>query len=245
MIPPPVSRWFSAAADLIWPRDCLVCDSPVTDDVPAGCVCAGCRIALFADEKACCPRCTSTLGPHVDATDGCPRCRDEKFAFAGAVRIGEYDGRVRDAVLRMKDSAGEPLAETLGRFWAESRYDDLALDSPQAIVPVPLHWRRRWSRGYNQSDALARGIAVGLEIPAHTRWLARTRPTPTQVEQSPAQRWENVRGAFRVRRRAAVSGVRILLVDDVLTTGATASAAAQALRDAGAAQVRVAVVAHR
>ena len=112
------------------------------------------------------------------------------------------------------------------------------------VIPVPLHWLRYWKRGYNQSEVLARGLAARLQLPCRTGWLRRIRNTPKQTAQTPAARRENVRGAFRTGRSADLSGRTILLVDDVLTTGSTCSEAARALRDAGAKNVMVAVLAH-
>jgi predicted amidophosphoribosyltransferase len=106
-----------------------------------------------------------------------------------------------------------------------------------------LHWLRRWRRGYNQSAALARGIATRLGLPCHPSWLRRIRNTPQQTHQTPAGRKANVRGAFRTRPGAPVRGRTILLVDDVMTTGVTASEAARALRAGGASRVVVAVLA--
>jgi ComF family protein len=130
-------------------------------------------------------------------------------------------------------------------MFAENRLAQLMAADPQVVVPIPLHWRRRWTRGYNQSEAVARALAERLGLPCRPGWLVRIRPTQYQPTVSATARWENVRGAFRVGFRAAVRGVRILLVDDVLTTGATADAAATALTKAGTAQVAVAVLAHR
>jgi ComF family protein len=107
--------------------------------------------------------------------------------------------------------------------------------APDAVVPVPLHWWRRLRRGYNQSEALARGLARVLALPCRTSWLRRARHTPSQVGKSAEQRRANVRGAFRAARVPA--GASVLLVDDVMTTGATASEAARALKEAGAGRV--------
>jgi ComF family protein len=148
-------------------------------------------------------------------------------------------------VLAAKQAANEPMAVELGRIWAEHRFDRLPGPKPTLVVPVPLHWWRRWERGYNQSAAIARGIAEQLRLPLQSRALVRTRPTPPQTTRTPTERRENVRGAFRVGRFARVRGERVLLVDDVLTTGATADAAAASLVAGGAAQVTVAVIAHR
>jgi ComF family protein len=150
---------------------------------------------------------------------------------------------LRDAVIRLKSHHGEGLAELLGSLWIERDdrvFRDLGVD---AVVPVPLHWLRRWRRGYNQSESIARSIANHLHIPCHSSWLRRLRNTPDQTLQTPTGRRENVRGAFRARRRARARGQAILLVDDVMTTGATANEAARALRAAGAARVVVAALA--
>jgi ComF family protein len=173
----------------------------------------------------------------------CSRCRDEPFRFDAAVRLGPYDGLLRDAVLRMKYHTGEGLAELLGELWAD--HDGAALRALGAdlVVPVPLHWRRRWLRGYNQSEALAYGLAVRLRLPCGAFGLRRIRATPMQTAQTLASRRENVRGAFAAARDHRLAGKTVLLVDDVMTTGATASEAARALRSAGAERVVVAVFA--
>ncbi len=244
-LPETVDRCLSAMAELLWPRICLVCDEPIPESSNVGSLCETCRTAILTDPFETCPRCSSTMGANTDTEKGCPRCRHSRFRFRSAVRLGPYADRLRDAILRMKHSAGEPLAETLGELWAKSREEQLRQSSPSVVVPVPLHWRRRWHRGYNQAESLARGIATVLQIPFQPRWLIRTRPTPSQVEQSPTKRWENIRGAFRARVRVTGPEVRVLLIDDVLTTGATLDAASTALKEAGVAQVSVAVLAHR
>ncbi len=233
----------AGAADLVWPRRCWLCDRDVGGEALFGSVCGACRAELAADPPPTCPRCSGTIGPHADVTDGCPQCRGVRFRFDAAVRLGPYDGLLRRAVLRLKHEPGEALAEELGGLLAAARSGLLAPHRPEVVVPVPLHWWRRLTRGYNQSEAIARGLAAGLGLPCRPGWLVRTRMT-SQRAQSAAARWENVRGAFRPRRGLRIPGARVLLVDDVLTTGATADAAAAALRQAGAAQVVAAVLAH-
>jgi ComF family protein len=105
-------------------------------------------------------------------------------------------------------------------------------------VPVPLHWQRRWARGFNQSELLARGIARRCGV-LMVRALRRTRCTATQTGLSHTGRRQNVTGAFQVRRPRAVAGKRVLLIDDVMTTGSTAAACAAALRRAGASRIMV------
>ena len=145
----------------------------------------------------------------------------------------------------MKQPQGELLAYRLGELWAAHRRAELLASSPQVVVPVPLHWRRRWSRGYNQAEEVARGLAHALRLPLSAHALTRRRATEVQTHQSATARWDNVKGVFAARTPAAVRGLRVLLIDDVLTTGATCHNAALALSAAGAAQVHAAVVAHR
>jgi ComF family protein len=152
---------------------------------------------------------------------------------------------LREGILRTKQMGGEPVAEMLGRVFAEVRGRELSGLNADAVVPVPLHWRRHWQRGYNQAAATAREIAAALEVPHRSGWLRRVKPAVQHAQPSASARRENIRGAFAVGRRANVAGKRILLVDDVMTTGSTAGEAARVLRAAGAAAVAVAVLARR
>jgi ComF family protein len=226
---------------LVLPAGCYVCGVPLPASVRL--FCESCRKNLFTDPHAVCPHCAATIGPH-GAPDGfCPSCRDEHYPFERVVRLGPYAGTLRDVILQLKHHSNEGLAELVGETWvrqAKALFDELQVDS---VVPIPLHWWRRWQRGYNQSAALAHGIAGVLGLPLETSWLRRVRNTPMQTKTSLVARRDNVRGAFRVRRGLALEGRSILLVDDVLTTGATSSEAARSVRKAGAKRVIVAVLA--
>ncbi len=226
---------------LLYPGACLVCAAPLPVEVDH--FCASCRGLLTADAHDACPRCAATVGPFANTEGGCPLCRKEKFRFERVVRLGPYDGVLKAAVLKMKHSSGEGLAECLGPLWAlhaEAKLRALAAD---VIVPVPLHWRRRLERGYNQSEALAEALAARLRLPCRAGWLSRVRYTPHQAWQDPADRLANIKDAFRSTPRRELHGKSILLIDDVLTTGHTANEAARALRAAGAGRVCVAVLA--
>src|SRR6266851_7135616 len=226
---------------LVYPSTCFVCDQFLPAEQAH--FCTKCRSGLTTDPFPCCPRCAGTVGPYVHLEDGCNACRDQSFHFECAVRLGPYDGLLRQVILRLKHAPGEGLAEVLGELWAshlEQRLRDLKAD---VIVPVPLHWWRRWTRGYNQSEVLAQAMANHLHVPCKPRWLRRVRNTARQFTLSPTARRPNVRNAFLAPARTELPGKTVLLVDDILTTCSTASDAARALRAAGAARVVVAVLA--
>jgi ComF family protein len=184
------------------------------------------------------------MGPFATIEGGCVRCRAERYHFERAVRLGPYEGLLRELILRCKHQSGESLAEVLGAIWAQCAGNRLREFSAEVVVPIPLHWWRRWTRGYNQSEALARSLASGLRLPFLPHVLRRIRNTPHQTQQTPSVRRDNVRNAFVARTVAQIARKTVLLVDDVLTPGATASDAARALHSAGAGRVVVAVLAH-
>jgi ComF family protein len=226
--------------NLLYPAACHLCDTPLPPDGSA--FCHPCRTELLFDPHNVCPRCAATVGPFAEVTQGCLLCRERKYAFEVVVRLGFYEGKLRDAILKMKHSRGETLAELIGEHWSVQAEPLLRSLGAEIVVPVPLHWRRRWARGYNQSEALARALAERLGLRCRPSCLRRVRHTPLQTAQNATARLENVRGAFRARG-AEFAGQTVLLVDDVMTTGSTANEAARALRQAGAARVVVAVLA--
>lgn len=230
------------ARHLVYPGCCLLCGQPLPTDQAH--FCPLCRQELFADKESTCPRCAGSVGPFAVFDGRCHACRKESFAFEQVLRLGRYEGLLREVILRLKNQTGEGLAELLGECWAYEAASRFAALQFEAIVPVPLHWRRRWQRGYNQSAALCRGLAATLGVPYQPSWLRRARHTPRQTSRpTSAERKANVRGAFRARPETLLRGRAILLVDDVMTTGATAGEASRALRAGGASRVVVAVLA--
>jgi len=155
--------------------------------------------------------------------------------------VFEYGGPVAAAIGRFKYEGRSELGRVLGSHMAEGAR--VWVGRVDGVVPVPLHWRRRRSRGYDQAALLAKPVARALQVPALLRCLRRIRNTPSQVALPQAARLQNVQGAFR--SRALEGSERLLLVDDVRTTGATLAAASDALRVAGAGDVRTLVLAVR
>ena len=234
----------SAAAgllELLWPQACLLCAAEADGDG----FCTNCRERLLKPDGPTCPRCSSTIGPHALVENGCPRCAKFRYSFVGTTRFGAYEGLVREAVLRMKHDTGEVLAYRIGLLWGAARRQQLLHSHPQALIPIPLHRRKRFTRGYDQAAELTRGLSRSLGVPMLGRVLIRKRSTAPQADQTATGRWDNVRDLFGVRNAPVVKGLRVLLIDDVLTTGATCEAATRVLSAAGAAQVDAAVLAHR
>ena len=160
-------------------------------------------------------------------------CRRGLRGFDAAYSFGFYEDELRDLIHLFKYGRIQTLAKPLGRLLASALPREQGFD---AIVPMPLHWRKRWRRGFNQSALLSREIGRRTHVPV-TNALRRVKDTAAQAGLTNAKRRLNVSGAFRARNTTALRGKRVLLIDDVMTTGATAASCARALKMAGAAEV--------
>ena len=187
-------------------------------------------------------RCGAPLPDVLAEKDGlCGRCRQHPPAFDAARSWAVMEGSVRQALHRLKYHRDLALAETLAAILL-GMVRSLGWQV-EAVMPVPLGRARQQERGYNQAALLAFPLALGLHVPYRGGVLVRVRETRSQVGLTAAERRRNVAGAFGVRRPAAVAGRGVLLVDDVMTTGATLDAAAAALKASGARQVFAVTVA--
>lgn len=230
--------------ELIYPPRCAFCDHEMLGPADGVLLCSPCRKQLTIEPHTVCPRCAAAVEqPREAAVTSCPRCREKGWRQDAAFRLGSYRDELREAVLRMKHPTGETLASAIARSFCDLRGDAIAAWRPEIVVPIPMHWRRRMSRGANSPEVLGSALARRLVIPCATGALTRCRLTQPQNELPHEDRAENIRGAFRVKDSWDVSEARVLLVDDVMTTGATANEAAHVLREAGAAEVAIAVVA--
>jgi ComF family protein len=234
------------AAPLYLPA-CAACDAVLAVDEPPP-LCGRCRPSLVANEPAC-PRCAEPIAGPVAIE--CARCRRAPPPQRATIAPWRYGAAVAIALRRLKFNDRTDLARALAPLAAPFVAALAAVDTAEAaastgsvtrggavdlVVPVPLHWRRLARRGYNHAELLAVAIAGALPV---ARALARRRATRPQPGLDAAARADNVRGAFAATRRgrARLAGARVLLVDDITTTGATLAAAAAAARDAGAADV--------
>lgn len=264
----PTRRLVGAVVDLCYPRGCADCGGEVGGEPLGPVVCDTCResyrgvpdvrgpaatarASTLGERDLFCRRCGSFAARAVAAPDGTElapqRCRScegwKRTGIDGVIPLGRYDDRLRDAVLRMKSSAGDGLSVAMADVLWQVRGDMIRRVTADVIVPVPMHRWRRIMRGASSAERLAEQLGKNWGIPMHRRMLMRRRNTLAQGGLTPDGRHRNVAGAFRSAAGYDLRGLRVVLVDDVLTTGATANEAARVLRRAGAISVQAVVVA--
>jgi ComF family protein len=227
------------ALDIALPTLCVACREPVHGEG----VCASCWAKLSFIAPPFCPRLGIPFvydpGPGLLSMEAIA----DPPAYARARAAVRYDDVARTLVHALKYQDRTDLAPAMGRWMARAGHE--LLGEADMLVPVPLHWKRGWSRRYNQSGALARVIEQQTGVKVTSEALRRVRPTQQQIGLSRTERASNVQGAFKVAipRQSEIAGRRVILVDDVLTSGATVDACARALLRAKAASVDVLVFA--
>ena len=225
---------------LLYPPSCAVC----CDNVASGeYLCGACEARLTRITPPFCARCSEPFAGAIDTAFTCANCANRRLHFTAAVAAYRSRGLVRQLVLDFKYGRHIYLRHLVGKWLIAALNDDrirgLAFD---VIVPVPLHPTRERERGFNQSALLADLLSEHTGIASRPA-LERIRYTTTQTAFDRVERMQNLRGAFRLRKSANVRGLRVLLVDDVLTTGSTLSECARILKSAEALSVHAATAA--
>jgi ComF family protein len=238
-----VARWLEslagAVASVLFPSGCRICEALLkrADRLP---ICDGCLESFRELPEEICVRCGQPWAEDGDV-DGdesvCRECQERGFAFDAARSFGVYDGALARAIVLMKYERIEPL----GAWFAKRLLEAMRRIPPQLaadlVVPVPLHRTRQKERGFNQVDLFGKLVARKLGLPYRPVLLKRERARPDKHLLHFEERWEAVRGAFVIRDDGRVDNLRILLLDDVMTSGATLDACSRALREAGAKSV--------
>jgi competence protein ComFC len=237
-----VRGWLNAGLGWFYPEVCQLCGEARATPAESF-VCSGCRAAVRFVQPPFCERCGRPFEGDITTAFECANCREMDWHFAWA----------RSAVV-----ARDPVLEVIHRYkyqramWFEPFLAELLIQAagpvlegqkPDLIVPVPLHPTKEREREFNQAERLAGRLSLATQIPMHKRLLRRVLPTRTQTCLSRQERLANVRNAFALRDGKLLNGERIVLVDDVFTTGATTSACARVLAAAGAGEVCVWTVA--
>lgn len=229
----PIPALLSDFVSLLFPRVCLACEDP-----------------LARGENHICTTCRAQL-PYTDYHKLSPAENPLGRRFWGKLPVKHTlsylrflrHGRVQHLLHQLKYQGQQDVGRVLGHWYGQELTEAGLAPAFDLIVPVPLHPRKLAQRGYNQADSFAEGLSTGLGLPWHATALQRTTHTSSQTRKNRLQRWQNVSTVFAVADAAAVLGQRVLLVDDVLTTGATLEACATVLLAAGATDVSIATIA--
>lgn len=228
---------------VLFPAPCAICGQTLAtaSRVP---ICAPCldELERISDPIcACCGRplvaaATHTIAPATIELR-CRLCRTNFYAFDRARSFAVYNRELSEAILLLKYEQVTSLADWFGGRLAEIALETALEYRPDVVVPVPLHRDRRRERGYNQAELIAKPVARCLKLRLDANLLVRTKPRPRQLVLSRAEHWKSVRGAYAIGNGMKIDNLRVLLVDDVLTTGATLDACSRALKKAGASAV--------
>ncbi len=235
-----IGRCVRAVSDVLYPPQCIVCRHAC----PAGPItlCPACAGAVARERSVpSCPTCGGTVGPYEVSEGRCRFCRPRRMRVDGTARVGAYEDTLRSLLRAYKYRSREELEPVLGSWLTEAIEASSWRSHVEAVVPVPTHWRHRLMRRLYPAERLASFAAKRLSLPL-IPVLRRVRAGSHQVGLPYTTRLANVRGAFAVRPEFSLEGTRVLIVDDVKTTGATIDECAKVLRRAGAAEVYAAVV---
>ena len=241
------NRWYRPFADLVYPRICVLCSKPIVDCEQES-ICLKCQTQIRPTESGCL-RCSAPLpmarGIPVEASATCFYCERRKWAFRNAFCYTAYAGMAARAARKIKQQNCESLANELGTNvgrWLQTHapFDSKIYDF---VIPIPQHWFRRITVRYNQAEVLAEKISHVLAIPVRRRWLVRTRWTDKQGTKTIVERRTGLVDSFGCKSIDAIKGAKLLIVDDIVTSGATAHEAARALRRAGAIRIDIAAFA--
>jgi len=242
MKPGLLQRLLASPLNLVYPVSCPLCgcddDSCDRDRTH---LCSDCRRQLLPESDSFCRRCGAIVGPYLLGESPCHHCRNDRYTFSETVALGTYAGELRRACLTCQQPGRSDLVRALvSLLWEvhEPRLREWQID---LVTCIPQHWRKRLTWSINTSAELGTRLAQKLGVPFARQLLLKTRHTPDQTALTPPQRRKNLKDAFRVSFPSLARGRRILLVDDVLTTGSTAQACSRSLKAAEASEIFVAV----
>ena len=238
----PFQKWLNVGLGFFYPEVCRLCEAePAT--ARDGFVGARCRSQARFIQPPFCERCGLPYAGDITTPFECTNCREMELRFTSARSAVVARGVVLEAIHRFKYQRQLWFENFLAGLFLREAVPALRGQNWNLIVPVPLHSVRQREREFNQAERLAARLSAAMKIPLNQRLLRRVIPTATQTRLTRQQRAANMRGAFALRPGVRLNGERVVLVDDVFTTGATTSACAQVLRAAGAGDVCVWTVA--
>mgnify|MGYP001304268822 FL=1 len=229
-----------ACIDLLLPAACPWCNRLLPGDKTPADICPTCRQGVQPLPPSHCPCCAQPHATRSDTPHSCENCLRHPPHFSKVYAVGCYTGTLKETIHRFKYRDNPGLSSSLGKLMIAELTTNLGHFQPALVVPVPLHPRRLRQRGYQQALELAKPVAKHLHAPLEVHLLQRIKTTPPQQGQNAAARQRNLHKAFAAGRPLA--GEQILLIDDVMTTAATARECAKTLKENGAGEIHVAVL---
>ncbi len=223
---------FLGFLDILYPRHCFACDKSLHEEQNTY-ICESCLEIIETTEARRCSKCGLKLGAGITSSSkGCHECNNTNLRFEKSFFVSDNTEPVKTLIHQFKYKKHMCLATPLGLLLTNLLLQK-TIGEIDFVVPVPLHWKKKRERGFNQSELMARKISRKLSIPISTNNLFRVKNTLSQTQLSRTQRQKNVKGAFKVKDPEMFFRKNVLLVDDVLTTGMTASECAKNLENAG------------
>lgn len=239
-----LSTYLHAFLDLFYPRLCLHCNRNLNNSFEFN-ICSTCKKQIPYRDDTYCIRCGITLGPYniSNMKEGCAACKGKYLHFETITSVTYYDGVIKTLIHKFKYSRQKFLSEILNDIiLADQRLKEI-VPNIDIIIPVPLYWLKKRHRGFNQSELLSRGIQRHFFKPISANNLCRIKNTLSQTQLSKNQRQANVYNAFFIKYPELLKGKKILLVDDVLTTGITATECSRKLKEAGVQSIHLLILA--
>lgn len=233
--------WVRAATDLILPRRCIVCDRKLNLNEQHICLSCSADIPLTRfwalKHNPMADRLNEVIQKNTETTDG----KYERYAFASALFFYDSEAGYRKIPYMTKYHGALAVGRHFGKILGEYIANCPWMQNANVVIPVPLHWSRKWKRGYNQAEVIAAEVAAAMDIPLRTNILRRIRPTKTQTRLEVHDKRSNVKDAFRASCQNPDLFKHIILVDDVFTTGSTVVACFMSLREVFPPSVRISV----
>lgn len=234
---------------LVYPAACVGCEQSLSrtpklvDEEFQSNWCDDCWVLLPEAWQRGCPKCGAFIKRPETFGDRCALCHDMPLKFDSSVSLGNYQGMLKRLVLDLKRDMNELLSFQLGRLLGMRLMQQEFFDQADILIPVPIHWRRRFQRGFHAAAVIAEGVSSTADIAVGNGLVSCERLTEKQGTLSGPKRFANVKDAFKLRPMASVEGANVVIVDDVMTSGATLGELAKMLKKAGAESVHCAVVA--
>lgn len=218
--------------DIVFPSYCAVCEVPLESNEKV--VCEQCYYSIKSIDSSFCQHCGRPLKRRASE---CKKCTEDRLSLTRIRAFGLYDKTLSSIIHLFKYGQKPSLGTRLGRLMSIAVLRDPLLSTAELVIPVPLHPVRHRERGYNQSELLASALVKSIGLSLITNVLVRKKNTKFQTSLSPEERFDNVAGAFFVKQPEILKGKKVLLVDDVMTTGSTLHSCAEALLSGGAQEV--------